>query len=61
MVASRLVPGSRVWVMVMVGCSELSKRLVFSSGVSIIVPTKIAAATTSVIALWSRASRSAGR
>ena len=61
MVASRLVPGSMVWVMLMVGCSELSNRLVLSSGVNIMVPTKIAAAAMSVIALWSRAKRSAGR
>ncbi len=60
-VASRLVPGSMVCVMLIVGCSELSNRLVLSSGVNSIVPTKIATAATSVIALWSRAKRSAGR
>ena len=51
MVASRLVPGAIVWVMLIVFCSELSNRFVLSSGVSIIVPRKIAAAATSVIDL----------
>ena len=50
-----------VCVMLIVGCSELSNRFVLSNGVSIMVPTKIAAAAISVIALWSSPKRSAGR
>ena len=61
MVASRLVPGGMVWVMLIVFCPELSKRFVLSSGVSDIVPTKIAAAATRVTILWSTAHLSAGR
>ncbi len=47
--------------MLIVFCSELSKRLVLSIGPSDMVARKIATAATMVTILWSTAQRSAGR
>jgi hypothetical protein len=61
MVAARLVPGGIVCVTLIVFCPELSKRLVLRSGLSDIVPRKMATAATMVTILWSRVQLRAGR